>query len=48
MNGLQNLADVLEKCDQRIEIDEAIRVKALRSVERMLDFSRAQGLVKVK
>lgn len=48
MNGLQNLADVLEKCDQRIEIDEAIRVKALRSVERMLDFSRAQGLVKGK
>jgi quinolinate synthase len=48
MNGLQNLADVLEKCDQRIEIDEAVRVKALRSVERMLDFSRAQGLVKGK
>lgn len=48
MNSLQNLADVLEKQDQKIEIDESIRVQALRSVQRMLDFSRAQGLVKAK
>lgn len=46
MNGLQNLADVLEKQDQKIEIEEGVRIKALASVQRMLDFSRQQGLVK--
>jgi len=45
MNGLQQLADCLKKQDQRIEIDETVRLKALVSLQRMLDFSRAQGLV---
>lgn len=48
MNSLQNLVDVLEKQDQPVLIDETVRVKALRSVQRMLDFSRQQGLVKTK
>jgi quinolinate synthase len=46
MNGLQNVLDVLEKQNQCIELDEAVRVKALKSVQRMLEFSRQQGLVK--
>lgn len=46
MNNLKNLADCLEKQSGEILIDEAVRVKALRSVQRMLDFSREQGLVK--
>jgi quinolinate synthase len=45
MNGLQQVADCLKKQDQRIEIDETVRLKALVSLQRMLDFSRAQGLV---
>lgn len=46
MNNLKNLADCLEKQTGEILIDEAVRVKALRPVQRMLDFSREQGLVK--
>jgi len=46
MNGLQNLADCLEKETGEIVIEESIRLKALQSVERMLAFSRAKGLVK--
>lgn len=45
MNGLHKLADCLKQQDQTIEIDEAVRLKALVSLQRMLDFSRAQGLV---
>ncbi|WP_029934376.1 quinolinate synthase NadA [Thiomicrospira pelophila] len=48
MNGLQNLADSLEKLDQTIEIEESIRQKALGSLDRMLAFSRQIGLVKQK
>ena len=46
MNGLQNLAKVLETGQNEILIEEPIRQKALASVERMLTFSRQQGLVK--
>lgn len=46
MNGLQNLVSALETGQGEIFIDEPIRQKALQSVNRMLDFSRAQGLVK--
>ncbi|MBE0492983.1 MAG: quinolinate synthase NadA [Thiomicrospira sp.] len=46
MNGLQNLADSLEKLDQTIEIEESIRQKALSSLDRMLAYSRQIGLVK--
>lgn len=45
MNGLQNVAACLRQQDQTIEIDESIRLRALVSLQRMLDFSRAQGLV---
>lgn len=44
MNGLQNLVRVLERGDNEIRIDPAAGRKALRGIERMLDFaaSRAQ------
>ena len=45
MNGLQNLAQVLATGANDIFIDETIRQGALRSLTRMLDFSRQQGLV---
>jgi quinolinate synthase len=41
MNGLDNLLAVLENGDNEILVDEAIRVKALRSTQRMLDFAKA-------
>ena len=40
MNGLQNLADSLEKGENEIFIDEEIRQKALRSVTRMMEFNK--------
>ncbi|WP_026329607.1 quinolinate synthase NadA [Thiomicrorhabdus arctica] len=46
MNGLQNLAECLEKQTGEILIEESIRLKALNSVEKMLNFSRKVGLVK--
>lgn len=48
MNGLQNLADCLENLSGEVLLDEEVRQKALRSVERMLTFSRNAGLVKAK
>jgi quinolinate synthase len=45
MNGLQNLADCLEKQSNEILIDPEVQVKALHSIERMLTFSRKHGLV---
>lgn len=38
MNGLHNLAHVLETGANEIFVDEAVRVKAMRSTQRMLDF----------
>ncbi|NPA72038.1 MAG: quinolinate synthase NadA [Gammaproteobacteria bacterium] len=46
MNGLQNLATCLEQQTGEVLLDENIRLKALVSVNRMLDFSRQAGLVK--
>ena len=43
MNGLANLASTLETGANEIHVDEAVRVKALRSVQRMLDFARQHG-----
>lgn len=40
MNGLHNLLKVLETGNNEIFVDEAIRVKALRSTQRMLDFAK--------
>lgn len=45
MNGLQNLAQVLEAGTNEVLVDEGIRQRALVSLQRMLDFSRQQGLV---
>ncbi len=40
MNGLHNLAHVLETGENEIHVDEQTRVRALRSTQRMLDFVR--------
>ena len=39
MNGLHNLLQVLETGNNEIFVDETVRVKALRSTQRMLDFA---------
>jgi quinolinate synthase len=43
MNGLQNLAHVLETGENEIHVPEAIRVKAVKPIERMLAFSKAKS-----
>ena len=40
MNGLRNLARVLESGDNEIVIDEAIRERAVRPIRRLLDFAQ--------
>ena len=48
MNSLDNLAAVLENehdASHEIHVDETIRKKALKPIERMLEFSRSQGKV---
>jgi len=45
MNSLQNLADCLEKQTGEVKVDAAIQTKALQSLDRMLTFSREQGLI---
>jgi len=42
MNGLQNLADVLENGNNEIHVDPAIGKEAVRSIDRMLDFAAAK------
>ena len=42
MNGLQNLADVLENMGNEIHVDPAIGKDAVRSISRMLDFAAAK------
>ena len=39
MNGLHNLLHVLETGENEIQVDEELRIKALRSTQRMLDFA---------
>lgn len=46
MNSLQNLAICLEQMTGEVLLEEGIRIKALAAVDRMLQFSRQQGLVK--
>ncbi|WP_338844418.1 quinolinate synthase NadA [Massilia sp. W12] len=41
MNGLRNLAAVLENENNRIEVDPAIGAQAVHSITRMLDFAAA-------
>lgn len=45
MNTLVNLYEALRDETNTIEVDETIRQKALVPLERMLDFSRQQGIV---
>jgi quinolinate synthase len=40
MNGLHNLLSTLESGDNEVHVDEALRIKALRSTQRMLDFAK--------
>jgi len=39
MNTLEKIAEALEKLEPQINIDESLRLKALKSVERMLELS---------
>jgi quinolinate synthase len=41
MNGLEGIRDVLVKADHEIHVDEALRVKALIPLTRMLEFKKA-------
>ena len=45
MNSLTKLAECLEKGSNEIFVDEDIRERAVRSITRLLDFSRARGHV---
>lgn len=46
MNGLANVLAALEHPDaHEIHVSEAVRRDAVKSIERMLDFSRARGIV---
>jgi len=40
MNGLHNLLNVLETGENEIHVEESVRVKALRSTQRMIDFAK--------
>ena len=44
MNALQNLANVLERGDQEIRIDEPVRQRAVIPIQRMLEFAREHGI----
>jgi quinolinate synthase len=41
MNALTNLAETLETGANEVHVEEAVRVKALRATQRMLDFARS-------
>ncbi|GAB6034590.1 quinolinate synthase NadA [Galenea microaerophila] len=45
MNSLENLAACLEQETGEILLEESVRQKAEASIQRMLDFSRQQGLI---
>lgn len=40
MNALDNIRDVLRRGDQEILIEEGLRQRAVRSLQRMLDFPK--------
>jgi quinolinate synthase len=48
MNGLQNLHDCLAHGTGEIHLEETIRLQALESINKMLDFSRKKGLIAKK
>lgn len=41
MNGLHNLLEVLKSGKNEIHVDEEIRIKALKSTQRMMDFAKS-------
>ena len=43
MNGLRNLAEVLESGANEVHVDSAIGLRAKRSIDRMLDFAAARA-----
>lgn len=45
MNSLENLAACLAQETGEVLLEETVRQKALASIQRMLDFSRQQGLI---
>jgi quinolinate synthase len=45
MNGLRQLARVLEIGDNEIRIDETIRVQAVKPIQRLLDFAKRRNRV---
>lgn len=47
MNGLHNLLEVLKTGNNEILVDEAVRVKALKSTQRMLDFAKGLSTRKI-
>ena len=48
MNALQNLEQVLLTGDQEVQVDPAIRARAIVSIQRMLDFARERGIGRPK
>lgn len=42
MNGLRNLAEVLESSANQVHVDPAVGLQAKRSIDRMLDFAAAR------
>ena len=42
MNGLRNLADVLESGANQVHVDPAVGLQAKRAIDRMLDFAAAK------
>ncbi|WP_305790616.1 quinolinate synthase NadA [Candidatus Endoriftia persephonae] len=44
MNSLQNLAQVLRSGENAIEIDPAVRERAVKPIQRMLDFAKTHGI----
>ena len=48
MNGLRNLAEVLENVNNEIFVEEDIRRKALIPLQRMMDFAKKRPSLKVK
>jgi quinolinate synthase len=47
MNGLHNLLEVLKNGNNEILVDESVRVKALKSTQRMLDFANKLSAGKI-
>ncbi len=47
MNGLHNLLEVLKSGKNEIFVDEDVRVNALKSTQKMLDFAKMQSMSKI-